>query len=446
MIRLVFPAPLYQRLKYNFVPEPGDETAAIAFTVGGDLASAPQISHRRLVREIWIPKEPDYLVRTPTSVTLKPDYVLAALVHAQSEKYGVVFIHSHPTEDYPRFSSMDDSAESSLRNLFEARAPGRIHVSVVVGNHGVSARVLGRDLPVHVSVLGRRLNVLTGEEGQEEERYSRQVEVLSQKGQRRLAEFLIAIVGLGGTGSVIAQQLAYLGFRRFLLIDSDSIELSNLNRVVGALETDVGTKKVEVARRMIKAIQPSACVDVISDDICEESAIRNVALADAIMCCTDSHGSRAVINRLAYQYLIPTIDMGARIDISKEGSVGLRGRVQLLSPGESCLLCHELLDADRVRFELQSECERKRDPYGLPEHAEQPAVISLNSTISSLAVTMLLQVITSLDGEVRSVRYDGITARARELIAKQVPTCPDCSERYCGAGDSEPLFCRRKVA
>ncbi len=445
MTCLVFPAPLYQRFKYTCVPSPGNETAAIAFTVGGDLTPAPNLSQRRLVKEIWLPKDDDYHERTPVSVALKPDYVLTALIHAQTHNYGVVFLHTHPMDDYPEFSSLDDNAEATLRTLFEQRAPGRLHMSVVVGTQGVAARVLGHNTPVIVSVLGRRLQVISSEADlteRHEGRYDRQVAVVSQKGQKRLAEFLVAIVGLGGTGSLVAQQLAYLGFRRFLLIDTDRIELTNLNRVVGAQPADIGTLKYDVAKWMIKSIQPDAQIETMIEDVCEEAAVRELAAVDAIICCTDSHGSRAVINKLAYQYLVPTIDMGARIDVSDDGDVSLRGRAQLLAPGEACLLCHELLNSDRIRYELQSAEQRKRDPYGLPPDTVQPAVISLNSTISSHAVTMLLQVLTSLDGEVRSVRYDGVLARARELIAQQVPTCPDCSEKYFAAGDSEPLFCR----
>src|ERR1700742_3841648 len=69
-----------------------------------------------------------------------------------------------------------------------------------------------------------------------------------------------ALVGLGGGGSHIALQLAHIGLGNFLVIDPDFIEDTNLNRLVGANMEDVklGTSKVDIAERVIKAVNPAA--------------------------------------------------------------------------------------------------------------------------------------------------------------------------------------------
>ena len=72
----------------------------------------------------------------------------------------------------------------------------------------------------------------------------------------------VAIVGLGGGGSHIAQQLAHIGVRQFVLFDPDQIEESNLNRLVGGTVADVRNKewKVQISSRIIRAVKPEAKV------------------------------------------------------------------------------------------------------------------------------------------------------------------------------------------
>src|SRR5438270_12650124 len=91
-----------------------------------------------------------------------------------------------------------------------------------------------------------------------EGRYSRNIALFGSEGQQRIAATRVAIVGLGGLGSHVAQQLAYLGVVRYGLIDGDVVTESSLNRVVGAVPRDVlaMTPKVQSARRLIKSIQP----------------------------------------------------------------------------------------------------------------------------------------------------------------------------------------------
>jgi tRNA A37 threonylcarbamoyladenosine dehydratase len=75
-----------------------------------------------------------------------------------------------------------------------------------------------------------------------------------------LARSKAALVGLGGGGSHIAQHLAHIGLGSFLLVDPDFIEDTNLNRLVGGTMEDVrlGTPEVDIAERVIKAVNPAA--------------------------------------------------------------------------------------------------------------------------------------------------------------------------------------------
>ena len=82
----------------------------------------------------------------------------------------------------------------------------------------------------------------------------RQIRAFGEDGQRAIQALRVAIIGLGGTGSVVARQLAHIEVRRFLLIDPRALDETNLNRVVGARRSEIGRPKVHIARRIIKQV------------------------------------------------------------------------------------------------------------------------------------------------------------------------------------------------
>jgi molybdopterin/thiamine biosynthesis adenylyltransferase len=258
--------------------------------------------------------------------------------------------------------------------------------------------------------------------------HDRQVRLLGVHGQDVISRLRVGIVGLGGTGSVVAQELAYLGIRNFLLIDPDTVDKTNLNRLVGAYRKHIDRPKVRVASEHIRQINPEATVSALSQSVLDADTARSLLATDFIFCCTDSQASRAVLNQLAYQYLIPTIDSGVSITTGGQKVDRIAGRIQLLSPGQACLTCQELLNANVVREEFMTPEQRAQDPYFVGVGEPQPAVVSLNGTISSLAVTMFLAVVTDLPSSARYLLYDALQGKVRPATASQYPTCIVCSK------------------
>ena len=82
-----------------------------------------------------------------------------------------------------------------------------------------------------------------------------------------LASCRVGLVGFGGGGSHIAQQLAHVGVGAFVVVDPDVVEDTNLNRLVGATAADVerGTAKGEIAERVIRGVNPKARVAKVRD-------------------------------------------------------------------------------------------------------------------------------------------------------------------------------------
>jgi molybdopterin/thiamine biosynthesis adenylyltransferase len=377
---------------------------------------------------------------------LAPEFVAHAGSIARRSGLSLIFIHTHP-EGPLAFSQVDSLGEQALRPFLAHRLPDILHASMLLTPTGCIARVLGEELHMAVIELGQRRTIhgCGLPQSQMENRFDRQIRAFGAEGQAALSGLTVGMVGLGGTGSVVAQQLAYLGVRSFILIDPDCIDETNLNRVVGATITDIGRPKVKVAERHIKSISPQAQVEAIQDSILHEGCSRHLShTADWLWGCTDSHGSRAVLNKIVYQYLVPCIDMGVVIVVGQNGISHVTGRVQQLSPGLPCLLCNGLLDGEAVRRDFMSDEDLARDPYFVGRGVPQPSVISLNSIVSSLAVTMFLSSVAGIPGESRHQLLNAISGQTRTVVGKVHDECLVCSQANAFArGDSWPLPSKR---
>lgn len=421
------------------------ETCAVGF-----VAPAGQRGDvdRYVVRNLSAVPDAAYTKRTSTCAELAPWYCMEVANAARAHGLGLLFAHTHPGGSaQPGFSSIDAQGEVLLADYLRRRMPKASHYAAVLTGDTLFARRLGCAGSEPTSLIGRR-SIWSPTIGQSVAvKYDRQVQAFGLEGQSALQNMVVAIVGLGGTGSVVAQQLAHLGVRAFILVDPDVVEDTNLNRLVGAMPSDVGVSKTAVAARRIEEINPGAECNAIHGDVVDDEVAVRIRDADFIFCCTDSIASRAVLNQLAYQYLIPCIDVGVAIGVADKRVRSITGRTQMLAPGLACLACMDLLDSEQVRREMLSEEERRRDPYIVGEAVPQPAVISLNSTMSSAAVTMFLAAVTGVPSESRMVVYDGIRGAMRPTVATPQSGCIVCScEGALGRGATWSLPTRKKVA
>ena len=395
----------------------GRETERCAILLASHVAPSDGLE-RLIVTRVEYPHDDSYSDRSLFSAELKPDYIAHIGKVAARENLSVVFVHSHPGSAPPEFSRTDDRGEIHLAKFLSVRAPGTKPVAVVVSVGGWRARCLGTETPVRIISVGAQLQILfdsNNAQGAASLKFDRQVRALGVAGQKHLESLTVAIVGIGGTGSIAAEQLAYLGVRKFILIDPDRIDVSNLNRVVGARASDVGRFKTDVAVDMIARIVPGQISRGIVGDVTRTRVARELRGADFIFSCTDSHGSRAVIQQVAYQYLIPCIDVGSVISASNGHIVGIHGRVQALGPGLPCFTCCGLLDSEEVRRDMMNAEERRRDAYipGVQEPA--PAVISINGTVTSIAMTMFLAIVVGVPSDGRHILYNARTPSLRTV-------------------------------
>jgi molybdopterin/thiamine biosynthesis adenylyltransferase len=369
-----------------------------------------------------------YGERTARTASLKPAFCTEIANAAKLAGAGVLLAHTHVGEHpLEGFSVMDDDGEVLLAEYFSRRLPGVPCFTAVFTGNTIRARALSGD-EVDVTFVGSELLPQQKHRVVPGERYHRQVLAFGERGQAAVSSLKVAIVGLGGTGSVVASQLAHLGVRSMLLIDPDTVATTNLNRLVGATSGDVGAAKVNVAARHVKAISSNTEVVTLLGDVANDDVARALLDADFIFSCTDSMASRAVMNQLAYQFLIPCIDMGVGIHVVDGDVRFIAGRTQMLSPGLPCLVCTDKLDFEQVRREMMTDTQRKADPYIQGAVVPQPAVISLNSTVSSAAVTMFLAAVAGVPSAARMLSYDGKLGTMRAAGMPPRIGCVACSE------------------
>lgn len=438
-----FPSPIYAQLAATLLDARGVESCAIAY------------AHYLPGADAWIVADaspvPDnaYERRDRTSAVLKAEYLLEVANRSRVNGMAAILIHTHPNcSAYPAFSATDNDGEAQLAPYLERRGAPVPHVALVIGGNGCRARRLGSNDEIKVWEVGRHLALHSpGPDGAGRPREDRQVRAFGEPGQRLLKSLRYGVVGAGGTGSLACQQLAHLGATDVTVIDPDEVETTNLNRLVGSVPGDVGTPKVDVAARMIRAINPEAHVTALQADIVDAHSADLLSTFDFVLLCTDSHASRAIVNQAAHQYLVPVIDMGVSITATDRTITHMTGRIQMIAPGLPCLTCTGALDGMAILRELQTPEQRAADPYVQGVHEPQPAVISINSTVTSLALTMLLGAVTPVPTRPRHLSYDGLRGRVNEMAATSHPECIVCSNAGASAkGATWPLPVRRAAA
>lgn len=238
------------------------------------------------------------------------------------------------------------------------------------------------------------------------ERYSRQ-SFLGADAEERIARCTVGVVGLGGGGSHIVQQLAHIGFQRYVIYDFDVVEESNLNRLVGAKSIDVAaeTPKLHVAKMTIYGLQPGATVKGLpcrwQDD---PLPLRECQI---VFGCLDGYQGRHELEVACRRYLMHYIDIGMDVHGTSRPAIG--GQVILSSPGGPCMWCMGFLTNEK----LAEEAGR----YG--DAGPRPQVVWPNGALASTAVGLGVDLVTNWTGQSRThafLKYDGNSSKIVDSV------------------------------
>jgi hypothetical protein len=408
-------------------------------TAGLLLVEPLQISEGRLgiAREAFALPDSAYAIRRQDQLSIDPISLNRLTRPARDRKWGVFTIHTHPGAAEAWFSQADNVGDSRLMPSLACRMPHAPHGSLVVVDNGdVVARVFDdgvlSEATLHVigkTIYQARTNITPGEPW-----FARQELALGASGQARLRRLRVAIVGLGGVGSLVNMQLAHLGIGELLLIDGDIVEASNLSRIVGATQCDIGTPKVAVAARYAQAVGFSR-VEALAQDLGPDIQ-RLLAGYDVVISCVDRQTPRALLNRIAYEYLIPVIDLGTAFRVNASGVIsGDAGRVVILGPGRPCLSCWGHIDADALRIEALSAEERQaQEQEGYIEGATiaQPSVMAFNTVVAGAGVVELMRLVTAFAGIQGSPLRLAVSFSEGTVKRNSLAASSQC--RICGQG------------
>jgi len=267
------------------------------------------------------------------------------------------------------------------------------------------------------------------------ERLDRNIGFFGREGQDRLTRANVVLVGCGGLGSHVVQQLAYLGVSRFTLIDHEDLDVTNKNRYVTSFADDPvpGSPKVDLARREIHLINPSAHVTCIRSELRSRAAFDSVMSGGYVFGCLDNDGARLILTELCAAYQRPYFDLATEIIPGECPIYG--GRVFVARGDNGCLVCRELLDLREAQKDLEGRAARedRANLYGVPLDAlgrSGPSVVSINGVVASLAVTEFSVAVAGLRRPHTLLTYRADLGRVTVTGDSAPHGCYYCQEVY----------------
>ncbi len=441
---------------------------------------------RLLVRDVILLPADAFRRQSAAHLELKPE--VQAFIHARAHRHGLIEVdwHSHPGSGPTlSFSSTDDHYEAAQAAYLAARMHGVPYGSVVVNDDAVDARLWLTDRakpaaspgqpaaqPLQALLLGdlaRRIPVTAGRLHRAHAAFispifDRQVRAFGADVQRRLAGLRIGVIGVGGLGSALVAHLARLGVAHWVLVDPDVVELTNLNRLVGASAADArrARPKVYVARSTIRQAASRATVRALKTDVFDPLAQRALKACDLLIVATDNHSSRMAANRLAVQYLIPLVHVGFNVSVdltpppplssqerAEQSVTDVSGEFAIPDLGRWCLQCAGIVDPQAAGWELAPAGQRAiLHQRGYVADTPAPAVGHLDGVVAALAAAEIHNLVAAFKPQHRYLTYDALRG---ELVALSVggaahkvatpAACPVCSPDagVLGLGDLEPL-------
>lgn len=305
-------------------------------------------------------------------VAIQEPYSLRIALEAERHEFAVGVVHSHPMACLPIASVIDDDMDHYYAEYLVGFTGGRPYPSLILseidGEVVVSGRVWFDDqwLPVTRCVVeGAAQRLWVGREvsrdlPMNEARTARINSSFGRRAAQRIRNGCIAVVGASGTGSPAIEVLARAGVGCLIVIDPDTVEESNLERLHGGFSQHVEhrSSKVEIAREHIASIDSSIRFEGYVGRVPQAEVVDALARADVILGCTDKQHSRLALSEIAFRYLVPVIDCGVSLE-GKDGRITAQ-TIQLVhfACDSPCAVCRDMISWQRISQELMGEAER----------------------------------------------------------------------------------------
>lgn len=461
----------HARLQSHLLPGDGCEAVAVALCGRHQDDDTEFLMVHRIVE---IPY--DECERAPDRLHWTTERLLPLAEEAAKKHLAILKVHSHPG-GWADFSKWDDRSDLALfPSLHGWTDDERPHASAVMLPDGrlfgraawddgtftalETVQVAGDDLQFWPGNFEDESDFSPNFRGEQDENATpefmrRHAQLFGRGTTERLRRLSVAVVGCSGTGSPTIEQLARLGVKRLVLVDPDRVEEKNLNRIYNTRMQDADEKrfKVDVLAGAVRAMELDVDVVPLATDLADAQTLRQVASCDLVFGCMDGSFGRNLLNVLSSYYLLPYFDMGVRLVASEDGGIDhVCGSVNYLQPDGSNLLARHVytiadLHAEGLkRQDPEAYAQRVQEKYIRGVREDRPAVISVNTLVSALAVNEMLARLHPfrLDANERFAKF-GISLEQGETFheAESDFEQPDARElRFLGRGELTPFLNR----
>ncbi len=456
---LVLPARLKARLFAHLFPGDGDEHGAVI--AAGVVNTDRGVS--LLARDLFLAEDgTDYVPGQRGYRMLTGAFVTERIRYCRDQRLSYLAIHNHGGTDRVAFSADDlASHERGYPALLDIGRGNPVGALVFAREAVAGDLWLSKEhrLPLaETRVVGASIHRLYPQPPPRpkgvDETYDRQARLFGDAGQGLLSRLKVGIVGAGGVGSLIVLYLARLGVGHLVVVDPDRIEPSNLPRVAGSTRFDARTwltaqelphwvrrlgarfaaRKVDIMGRVARRANSRVRYEGIFGDFTVNEIAMRFRDCDYLFLAADRFQARLVFNAIVHQYLIPGVQIGAKVPVEK--STGAVGEVYAVSrpvsPESGCLWCYGLIPPARLQEEAATESERRAQRYVEEGTIVAPSVITLNAAASGIAANDFLFAVTGLRTEDGVGDYLRLLPRKRETRWDEPRRDPACLE--CGRG------------
>lgn len=244
---------------------------------------------------------------------------------------------------------------------------------------------------------------------EEIQRYSRHIILpeIGGKGQKKIKNARLFLIGAGGLGSPAALYLVAGGLGKLGLIDSDAVDLSNLQRQVLHTTKTVNQPKVESAKAMLKAMNPDCTIETYQTKLDASNIMEILSDYDIILDGSDNFPTRFLVNDACYFLKKPLISASI---------FRFEGQLTTIKAYTDYHPCYRCLFPEPPPADLVTSCQ------------EAGVLGALAGTLGVLQATEAFKEILGVGSSLtdRLILYDALEMRFREVKTRKDPDCPLC--------------------